>query len=52
MGEFGVYSQYSAPQLQKARTAFIAREAEKRNISWTYWEYSSGFGAYDAETAK
>lgn len=47
IGEFGVYSQYSAPEDQRAWTAFITREAEKRGYSWNYWEYSSGFGAYD-----
>ncbi|QDE32718.1 glycoside hydrolase family 5 protein [Shewanella polaris] len=47
LGEFGVYSRYADPLQQKAWTAFIAREAEKRNISWAYWEYSSSFGAYD-----
>lgn len=52
MGEFGVFSQYSDPGHQKAWTAFIAREAEKRNISWAYWEYSSGFGAYNPETGQ
>ncbi|MFT6985923.1 MAG: endoglucanase [Psychromonas sp.] len=52
MGEFGVYSRNSAPAQQKAWTAFIAREAEKRNISWAYWEYASGFGAYDADTGQ
>ncbi|WP_354623830.1 glycoside hydrolase family 5 protein [Psychromonas sp. MME2] len=52
MGEFGVYSQFSNPLHQKAWTAFIAREAEKRNISWAYWEYASGFGAYDASTGQ
>ncbi|WP_196216433.1 glycoside hydrolase family 5 protein [Vibrio parahaemolyticus] len=47
IGEFGVYSQYSKPEDQRAWTAFITREAEKRGYSWNYWEYSSGFGAYD-----
>jgi endoglucanase len=47
LGEFGVYSRYADPKQQKAWTAFIAREAEKRNISWAYWEYSSSFGVYD-----
>ncbi|MGL6172960.1 MAG: glycoside hydrolase family 5 protein [Vibrio sp.] len=47
IGEFGVYSKYSQPQDQKAWTAYIAREAEKRRFSWHYWEYSSDFGAYD-----
>ncbi|WP_112480164.1 glycoside hydrolase family 5 protein [Vibrio variabilis] len=47
IGEFGVYSQFSKAEDQRAWTAFIAREAEKRGFSWHYWEYSSGFGAYD-----
>ncbi|HBC3445568.1 TPA: cellulase family glycosylhydrolase [Vibrio parahaemolyticus] len=47
IGEFGVYSQYSESEDQRAWTAFITREAEKRGYSWNYWEYSSGFGAYD-----
>lgn len=47
IGEFGVFSQYSKPEDQRAWTAFITREAEKRGYSWNYWEYSSGFGAYD-----
>ncbi|WP_051326818.1 glycoside hydrolase family 5 protein [Aliagarivorans taiwanensis] len=49
IGEFGVYSQHSSPQDQRAWTAFIARESEKRNFSWHYWEYSSGFGAFDPQ---
>ncbi|MDO6765249.1 glycoside hydrolase family 5 protein [Agarivorans sp. 1_MG-2023] len=52
MGEYGVFSQYSDPDHQRAWTAFIAREAEKRNISWAYWEYASGFGAYDPEAGE
>ncbi|UPW17078.1 glycoside hydrolase family 5 protein [Agarivorans sp. TSD2052] len=47
MGEYGVFSQFSEGDHQRAWTAFIAREAEKRDISWAYWEYASGFGAYD-----
>ncbi len=47
MGEFGVYSKHVDPAQQKAWTAFIAREAEKRHMSWAYWEFSAGFGAYD-----
>ncbi|BDP34953.1 MULTISPECIES: glycoside hydrolase family 5 protein [Vibrio] len=50
IGEFGVYSQYSAREDQRAWTAFITREAEKKGYSWNYWEYSSGFGAYDPYT--
>lgn len=52
IGEFGVFSQYSKPEDQRAWTAFIAREAEKRGFSWHYWEYSSGFGAYDPYSEK
>jgi endoglucanase len=47
MGEFGAYTKYVNPDYQKAWTAFIAREAEHRTMSWAYWEYCSGFGAYD-----
>ncbi|HRX15875.1 MAG TPA: glycoside hydrolase family 5 protein [Spirochaetota bacterium] len=47
VGEFGVYSKYADKTDQKAWTAFICRESERRNYSWAYWEYASGFGAYD-----
>jgi len=47
MGEFGAYTKYVNPEYQKAWTAFIAREAEHRVMSWGYWEFCSGFGAYD-----
>ncbi|HEX3048641.1 MAG TPA: cellulase family glycosylhydrolase, partial [Bacillota bacterium] len=50
IAEFGVYSKYVDPACQQAWTAFIAREAEKRKMSWAYWEYSSGFGAYNPLT--
>ncbi len=52
IGEFGVYSKVSRPEDQRAWTAFIARESEKRDFSWHYWEYSSGFGAYDPYAKK
>jgi len=46
MGEFGAYSK--ADMESRARwTCFVAREAEKRGIAWCYWEFCSGFGAYD-----
>lgn len=46
IGEFGAYS--DADMQSRARwTDFVAREAEKRNIAWTYWEFCSSFGAYD-----
>jgi endoglucanase len=46
LGEFGAYEQ--ADMDSRVRwTRFVAREAEKRGFSWTYWEFCSGFGAYD-----
>jgi endoglucanase len=47
MGEFGAYGAYAEPEYRKAWTAFIAREAEHREMSWAYWEFDQGFGAYD-----
>ena len=51
LGEFGAYQ--AADMESRARwTRFVAREAERLGFSWTYWEFCSGFGAYDpkAET--
>ncbi len=46
LGEFGAYSK--ADMASRVRwTYFVAREVEKRNIAWCYWEFCSGFGAYD-----
>jgi endoglucanase len=39
VGEFGAYSRYVRQEDQKAWTAFVAREAERRGMSWAYWEY-------------
>ena len=51
LGEFGAYSR--ADLESRARwTAFIAREAERRGFSWAYWEFGSGFGAYDREAGR
>ncbi len=47
LGEFGSYGKHALPQDRRAWTAFVVREAEKRGMSWAYWEYSQGFGAYD-----
>ena len=46
MGEFGAYSK-AAIDSRALWTAFLAREAEARGISWAYWEFGAGFGAYD-----
>lgn len=48
MGEFGVY--WKADDESRYRwTKFVRSEAEKRNISWTYWSFGAGFGVYDTK---
>lgn len=46
MGEFGAYSKADMESRAKW-TSFVARTAEKYDIAWAYWEFCSGFGAYD-----
>jgi endoglucanase len=51
LGEFGAYQE--ADTESRARwTRFMVREAERRGFSWAYWEFCSGFGAYDPEAEK
>ena len=51
LGEFGAYSK--APDESRATwTAFIRAEAERRGFSWSYWEFCSGFGAYDPQAGR
>lgn len=46
LGEFGAYSK--AEMADRARwTAYVARAAEARQMSWAYWEFGAGFGVYD-----
>jgi endoglucanase len=46
LGEFGAYDK--ADMDSRARwTASVARQAESFSFSWAYWEFCSGFGAYD-----
>jgi endoglucanase len=48
LGEFGAFS--AADMASRARWMnAVAREAEKRGFSWAYWEFGSGFGAYDRQ---
>jgi endoglucanase len=48
LGEFGAYS--AADMTSRACwTRALAREAEKHGMSWSYWEFGAGFGAYDRE---
>lgn len=51
MGEFGAYSKAGMESRQRW-TAFMARSAEERGFSWAYWEFASGFGAYDLNQRK
>jgi endoglucanase len=46
VGEFGAYE--VGDMASRARwTRAVVEEAERRGFSWTYWEFCSGFGAYD-----
>jgi endoglucanase len=46
LGEFGAYS--ATDMQSRARwTSAVAREATERGFSVAYWEFGSGFGAYD-----
>jgi endoglucanase len=49
LGEFGAYSK--ADLESRARwTAYVTRKAEALGMSWAYWEFGSGFGAYNPAT--
>jgi endoglucanase len=49
LGEFGAFQE--ADMKSRARwTNYVAREAERLGFSWSYWEFCSGFGAYDPKT--
>jgi endoglucanase len=51
LGEFGAFQ--AADMESRVRwTRFMVGEAEARGFSWAYWEFSSGFGAYDPQTDK
>ncbi|MAV16212.1 MAG: endoglucanase [Candidatus Marinimicrobia bacterium] len=51
LGEFGAYSK--ADFNSRFRwTEYIVSSMEKKEISWSYWEFCSGFGAWDQETEK
>jgi endoglucanase len=46
LGEFGAYEK--APFDARVRhTRLVRDEAEKRGITWAYWEIASGFGIWD-----
>jgi endoglucanase len=46
LGEFGAYHKADmASRVSFSRT--MREEAEKRAMSWAYWEFAAGFGVYD-----
>lgn len=46
LGEFGAFRRGNVAS--RARwTEFVRGEAERLGFSWCYWEFGSGFGAYD-----
>ena len=48
LGEFGAYEKADMPS--RARwTNFVARQAEARNWSWSYWQFDSDFIVYDID---
>src|SRR5262249_38700059 len=48
LGEFGAF-QAADMESRAIWTRAVAREAEKHGFSWAYWEFCSGFGAYDSK---
>lgn len=46
LGEFGAYNKADLDS-RTLWTSYVARQAEARGISWAYWEFCAGFGAYD-----
>lgn len=48
LGEFGAFSAADTDS-RAAWSRAVVREAEKHGFSWAYWEFCSGFGAYDSK---
>lgn len=48
LGEFGAYEKADMPS-RVCWTNYIAREAEKRGWSWSYWQFDSDFIVYDID---
>ena len=51
LGEFGVYEKADL-ELRARWSKFIADESAKRKMGAAYWEFCSGFGAYNASTGE
>ncbi len=48
LGEFGAYEKADMPSRTRW-TNYIARQAEKRKWSWSYWQFDSDFIVYDID---
>lgn len=48
LGEFGALNKADL-ESRAAWTKFVADEATRRRMSFAYWEFCSGFGAYDPQ---
>jgi endoglucanase len=48
LGEFGVYEK-TGMESRVRWTNYVARQAELRNWSWSYWEFNAGFGIYSMD---
>jgi endoglucanase len=46
LGEFGAYRRADIDSRVRW-TTHVARAAEAQGFAWAYWEFGSGFGAYD-----
>ena len=49
LGEFGAFSRADEAS-RVAWTASVVNACEDRGFSWAYWEFCSGFGAFDPAT--
>lgn len=49
LGEFGA-SENADLDSRISWTSAVAREAERRGFSWSYWKFSTTFGVYDPAT--
>jgi len=47
LGEFGAYSKAPMPE-RELWTRAIVKAARSRGFALAYWEFCSGFGAYDS----
>ncbi len=51
LGEFGSNDKADIKS-REVYTRIVRDEAESRGFGWTFWEFTSGFGMYDAKTGQ